>query len=146
MHIEVDQSGKIEHMNTDTYIACSNGESYCVMISKQVKQDIHFNYKNKIKQLKLKLFCIGIFYCILNIIKKDTIIILDNEYDGKENVVKNLLLDLLRIHRIAFDKKMIQISRIGKKSKAHFFAISAKRGYLAPNKKLSKEEIMKLLK
>ena len=38
MHIEVDQSGKIEQLNKDTVIAYSNKTQYSVLISKEVKQ------------------------------------------------------------------------------------------------------------
>ena len=37
MHIEVDQSGKIEQLNKDTYIAFSDGEQYCIKLSKRIK-------------------------------------------------------------------------------------------------------------
>lgn len=146
MHIEVDQSGKIEHLNSDTYIACSNEDKYCIMIPKQIKQSVHYNYKTKVKQLKLKLFCIGIYHCILNFINKNPTIILDNEYEGKENIIKYLLLELIKKQKIILDKKSVQVSRIGKDSNAHILAINTKRGELKPNKKLSEKDIINILK
>ena len=38
MHIEINQSGKIEQLNKDNVIAFSNKNQYSVLISKEVKQ------------------------------------------------------------------------------------------------------------
>ena len=146
MRIEIDQSGKIEQLNSDTCIACSNEDNYCVVIPKQIKQTIHYDHKNRVKQIKLKLFCIGIYYCISKFLNRKPTIILDNEYEGNESIVKYLLLELLRNQKIPFDKRLIQVSRIGKSSNAHILAINTQRGELKPNKTLSENDITKVLK
>ena len=146
MKIELDQSGKIEHLNSDTCIACSNEDNYCVVIPKQIKQTIHYNHKNRVKQIKLKLFCIGIYYCISKFLNRKPTIILDNEYEGNESIVKYLLLEILRNQNILFDKRLIQVSRIGKISNAHVLAITTQRGELDPNIKLSENDITKVLR
>jgi len=64
MHIEIDQSGKIEQLNKDSVIAFSNKNQYSVLIPKSVKQEAYNLYKGKIKELRYRLFCIAIYYCL----------------------------------------------------------------------------------
>ena len=64
MHIEVDQSGKVELLSVDTIIACSNDRQCSVKIPKKIKQELVYNHKKDINQIKCKLFCIGVYCCI----------------------------------------------------------------------------------
>ena len=70
MHIEIDQSGKIEQLNKDTAIAFSNKTQYSVLIQKDVKQKLFKIYKGKVKELRYRLFCIGVYFCLKDISKK----------------------------------------------------------------------------
>ncbi len=146
MHIEIDQSGKIEQLNKDSIIAFSNRNQYSVLIPKLVKQEVYKLYKGKIKKLRYRLFCIGIYYCLRNYIREKELITICCEYKGKENLIKSLLLDYLRKDYPRIDAKIIRFNIIGKKSNAHAVAIDVFRGNRRPNKILLLNDIKKCLK
>ena len=92
MHIEIDQSGKVEMLSHDTIIASSNEKQHCIKIPKEIKREIFYNYKNKIKQLNYKLFSIGVYYCIEKYINSYSSIVIDNEYHNKNKLIKDVLV------------------------------------------------------
>ncbi|MBI2659962.1 hypothetical protein HYX07_02275 [Candidatus Woesearchaeota archaeon] len=146
MHIEVDQSGKIEQLNKDTVIAFSNKNKYSVLIPHEVKQEIFRIYKGKVKELRYRLFCSGVYFCLRDYIREKELITICCEYIGKENLIKSFLLDYLRKSYLAVDSKIIRFGSIGKKSNAHAEAIDVYRGNRRPNKILSLSEVEKCLK
>ncbi len=146
MHIEVDQSGKIEQLNKDTIIAFSNRNQYSVLIPKLVKQEAYQLYKGKIRKLRYRLFCIGIYYCLRNYIREKELITICCEYKGKENLIKSLLLEYLRKNYPRIDSKIIRFNIISKKSNAHAVAIDVFRGNRKPNKILLLNDIKKCLR
>lgn len=146
MHIEVDQSGKIELLSQDTIIACSNDNQYCIKIPKRLKQVVCYNHKDKIKQLKYKLFCIGIYYCIEKFLTKSKLITIDDEYHGRNNLVKSILISYIKKDYKNFDENLIRFNQITKKSNAHHVAIETFRGEHKPNDVLTEHHIWRLLK
>lgn len=146
MHIEVDQSGKIEQLNKDTYIAFSNHEQYCVKLPKDVKQEIVYEYRTKIRQLIQKLFAICVFYCLKDYLERKELITLDLEYQGWEDFIRRELVSYIRSTRSNFDNKIIRFDLISKDSKAHKLALRTFRGEEKPNKILTKKEVFKWLK
>ena len=146
MHIEIDQSGKIELLSHDTIIACSNDNQNSIMIPKKIKQTIYYSQKNSISQLKYKLFCIGVYYCIEKFLSKSKLITIDDEYHGKNNLVKSILVSYIRKKYPSFDEKLIRFDQITKKSNAHHVAIETFRQEHKPNDTLTEEHIWRLLK
>ena len=146
MHIEVDQSGKIEQLNMNSVIAFSNKNQYSVLISKEVKREVYKIYKGKVKELRYRLFCVGVYFCLKEYIREKELITICCEYVGKENLIKSFLLDYLRKDYPAVDPKIIRFGMIGKKSNAHAVAIDVYRGNRRPNKILSLSEVEKWLK
>lgn len=146
MKIEIDQSGKIEMLSQDTIIACSNDKQYSIKIPKKIKQEIFYNYKNKIKQLKYKLFSIGVYYCIERFIEKSELIIIDDEYHGKNNLIKFILISYIKRIYKNFDEKLIRFSTITKNSNAHHIAIETFREEHKPNEVLIEKQIWRLLR
>ena len=145
MDIEVDQSGKIERLNHHTIIAMSNEVQYCVKIPKQLKRKIIVENRN-VKQIKYKLFCIGIYYCLRRYIASHTVIIIDDEYHGANKMIKSVLLSYFKRDNKYFDSDLIKFGTIGKKSKAHYLAIETFRREHNPNEILTERQILKLLK
>ena len=146
MHIEVDQSGKIEQLDKDTYIAFSNHEQYCVKFPKRIKREIIYEYRTKVKQFIPRLFAICLFYCLKDYIRKKELITIDLEYPGWEAAIKTYLMPLLKLEYRDFDKKIIRFNMIGKESKAHKIAKSAFIEKTKPNRILDKEDVLKWLK
>ncbi len=146
MRIEVDQSGKIEQFNKDSVIAFSNKNQYSVLIPKELKQEVFRLYKGNVKELRYRLFCIGVYYCLKGYIKEKELITICCEYQGKENLIKSFLLEYLRRDCANIDSKIIGFGRIGKNSNAHAVAIDVFRGNRMPNQILSLNEVEKCLK
>ena len=146
MKFEIDQSGKIELLSVDTIIACSNNKQYSIKIPKEIKQRIYYNYKNKLKQLRYKLFCVGIYYCIERLLMASELIVIDDEYHGKNNLVKCILLSYIRKKYPNFSNKIIRFGSIGRESNAHHLAIETFRKEHMPNEIISEERIWRLLK
>ena len=143
MHIEVDQSGKIEQMNKDTYIAFSNHEQFCVKVPKKVKQELSVGCRKNIKQFTQKMFSISLYYCLKDYLKKKQLIRIDTEYPGWEPFIKR---ELVRLFPPTIDKEIIQFGQVSKESKAHKLAIRSFREEEKPNRILSKEDFIKWLK
>ena len=146
MHIEIDQSGKIEQLNKDTYIAFSNDEQYCIKLPKKIKQEISFTYRSKIEQLIQKVFAICVYHCLMNYISNKRLITIDQEYPGWEPFIKRELISLIKNKYTSFDKDIIVFDIITKESKAHKLALRSYREEEKPNKILNKEDILKWLK
>ena len=145
MHIEVDQSGKIEHLNMDMVIAFSNQHQYSIVIRKSIKREIYIEYKGRVKNLRYKLFCIGIYHCLKDYLHEYQRIVIDVEYKGKENLIKSILLGLIRKSSKSFDSRIIHFGSITKKSNAHAVAIDVFRGHRKPNKIVSPDEVIQFL-
>lgn len=145
MHIEIDQSGKIEQTNVDTVVAFRNSEQYSVLLEKKIKVEILSEYRNKHKDIHYRLFAILAFYCIRNYLTRIELIVVDIEYEGRDEDIKRNLLRLIWRIRPNFDKKLIKFSRIGKESNAHKVAYQTFAGKLAPNKIITKKEVEKAI-
>lgn len=145
MRIEVDMSGKIEQTDMDTVVAFRNGEQYSVLLRKNIKAEILTKYRNKYKDVHYRLFAILIYYCIKNYLNRIQQIVIDIEYEGREEDIKRNLLRIIWKSCPNFDKKLIKFSRIGKGSNAHRVSYQTFIGKLAPNKIITKKEVERLI-
>lgn len=144
MRIEVDQSGKIENTSTDTILAYSNDRQYTILIPSIVKREIVRKYRAQKKVNKmffLKLFSVCVFLLIKNVVKKLDKVVIDIEFESRDNDIKYILLG--RVQRIepSFDKRKIIFQRIGKKSKAHEVALKVFRNQIIENRVIKTKEI-----
>ncbi len=145
MRIEIDQSGKIEQKNMDTVIALSNRIEYSVLLPKEVKRRLIDKYKKE-KQLILKLFVICLYYTLENYLHEIVEIVIDKEYEGKDDYIKSLLISFIRKVHPNFDKNFIRFSQITKKSRAHEVAANVKRGKIKPQRILSENDIENMIR
>ena len=144
MKIEIDQSGKMEDTSKDTVLAFSNHEHYAILVDRRVKQNIYSKIKKR-KILQIRLFVIGIYILLKDQLYNKALIIVDEEYQGNEVLIKGLLLDLIRKDLPNFDHNIIRFERVSKASNAHKLALSIFRKKLKPNKSITEKEIIKLL-
>ena len=145
MRVEVDQSGKVEQLDCDTVLAFSNSEQYAVLLPKSLKRRIFLHYRSRTKQFRYKLFAICLYYCLKDYLQHLTLVMIDCEYTGKEQLIKSFLLGFIRTSWKECDGKLIRFGLIGKQSNAHAVAIDVFRGNRKPNKILSEPEIKTLL-
>ena len=147
MNIEIDQSGKIEATNRKTIVAFSNSTHRSVSISSKDKKVLQkfFREAGKPEMFIYRVFAILCFYLIKEDIKKIDSIIIDLEYLGKESVVKDLILSLIRRNNPSFDKSKIKFSSITKKSRAHWEGYEVFKGKRKANKNLNYKDILKYI-
>ena len=94
MNIEIDQSGKVENTSKNTIIAFSNDIFGSIFITAKDKREIQkiFRKIGKSRIFVYRLFSILIFLLIKDHLKRIDQIIIDEEYPGKENLIKNYLI------------------------------------------------------
>jgi hypothetical protein len=145
MKIEIDQSGKIENTNKLTVISYSNKINKSILITSKDKKSIQSVFR-KIGQPKLfvyKLFAVAIFILIKDKIKQIDQIIIDKEYVGYENLIKDFICQIAQKDKTKIDRKNIHFKSIGRKSKAHEISINSFRKKKA-DKRLSAKEFYNL--
>ncbi len=143
--VEVDLSGRIEMTNGDTALAFANGISSSILIQSTVKQDCIRILRRRGfigPVLYNQFFAIGLFFLLKDHIDNLSSIILDYEYQGRENKIKEYLINLLRRGNYIISTDQIQYLHIGKNSPAHELALKTFRGEEKPNKKLKVEEVI----
>ncbi len=126
MNYEIDQSGRIEYTTHDSVIAFGNGHSKAILISKREKRILqgYFRRANKPTMFVLQTFSTLIFLLIKDDLDHIGSLIIDEEYEGRHNIIKKYLLQILKQIDYEFDPKRIHFACIGKKSSAHKKAIS----------------------
>ena len=128
-------------------MAFSNGKRYSVSILPKDKKILKkfFREAGKPEMFIYRVFAILCFYVIKDNIKKIGSVTIDPEYLGKESIVKDLILSLIRKNNPNFDKSKIRFSFITKKSKAHWEAYEVFKERKKANKKLSYKDILKYI-
>lgn len=151
MSVEIDQSGKIEQLNTSTTVGASNDVKLAVKINAVNKQKLLYKLRKTLiprNDLYPIIFSIMIFYLLLKINKLSGRIIIDEEYTGKEKIIEDTIKKLFKISSKKLNNNII-FKRIGKHSTAHDVAW-ATHSKIKKNKykffKITEAEILKYLK
>lgn len=145
MHIEVDQSGKIELTKADTVLAFANDISSSVliraMLKRQCLQKLRRKHISK-KIITLLIFSAGLFLLLREPLRKGAIVTIDTEYTGREGDIKGMILRMARRDNLKLASDQIQFGHIGKRSSAHRTAINVFRGKVLPDRVLTIKEIL----
>lgn len=148
MCIEIDQSGKIENTRVPTVLAFSNHTAYAIFIPATAKRTcVHF-LRSRYRQptsLYFRIFAAGLFFLIKECVKQLDDVLIDTEYQGKESLIKALLLSHLERHRLDSAHLDIHFGYVGKRSPAHEVAIATFRGQQLPDRVIGEEELLRLL-
>jgi len=147
MKIEIDQSGKIENTNKNTIIAFCDSKFKSIFISAKEKREIQkfFRRIGKSRVFIYKVFAILVFLLIKNNLKEIDKIIIDEEYPGKNSLIKNFLLQEIRKIKPGFAKENIIFQKIGKKSRAHFLAYGVAVGKKKADTEVGAREILRMV-
>lgn len=146
MQVDVDQSGKIGQTNVDTVLAFANGESFALLIPRRVKQACLHELRRRgiaATDIYLRLFAVGLYYLLRQHISSMDLVILDQEYPGQEQKIKQRLFNLLRRNGQKIDSARLTFSNVGKESTAHRLAIEVYRKKRKADVVLTTEEILK---
>lgn len=122
MRVEIDQSGKWEQLNTHTVIACANGTSKAIAIKASIKRRIILKLRKSLvpkKDLIAVAFTVLVFLLLCELKYLPSTIVIDEEYTGKDNVIREALEKLLNKKTGGKWKGKINFRRIGKSSPAH---------------------------
>ncbi|OHB18950.1 MAG: hypothetical protein A2666_02190 [Parcubacteria group bacterium RIFCSPHIGHO2_01_FULL_47_10b] len=127
MHIQVDQSGRIENLTQDSVVAFSNGLQDAIFLHRREKRAcynaLRGTYLNK-KINEVKLFSACLFLLLRPYLKNIYHITIDAEYPGYEARIKEFFLSYAYNRITGFEKCDINFASIGKKSNAHLVAYS----------------------
>ena len=129
MRVEIDQSGKLEQLNTDTVVAYSDGSYGTIVLKTIVKQKIIRELRKSLIPRRdiVAIWFAVVVYLLIKDLAKNTVILLDEEYTGKNKIIEEALLKLLQKR---FQNKWIgsiRFQQIGKDSPAHKLAWSTHR-------------------
>jgi hypothetical protein len=148
LHIEVDQSGKIEKMNVDTVLAFSDGKSAAVLIPAEVKrvclQALRRGNRRK-TAIVFRIFAAGLFLLLEDVLEEVTLVTIDQEYPGWEGNIKGVLLRLIWASGKRLENERIAFHQVGRKSAAHFKAYGVYKGFQKADRILTAEEILALI-
>ena len=130
----IDQSGRIEETNRPTIIGMADKNfKYSSCISARDKRGLKeiFKRKGKPRVFAIVVFAYTVFLTIVKSKLTPQVLIIDLEYPGHENTIRNILITLFR----RFKKKPpdIYFSQIGKKDNAHIIAWLTFTRKLKPN-------------
>lgn len=150
MKVEIDQSGRLEHLDTNTVLSFANGKSGSILVTVPTKRLLIQNIRKSLfseKDILAILFSILIFILIKEMPNGISYII-DEEYTGKERVIERALSTLLQSK---FKKKWngnIIFKQIGKLSPAHRLCWSVHRNKRLQHRiqKIKLEEILGYIK
>ena len=146
MKVEINQSNKIEQTNKDTILGLADNKTFTILINRKIKRKLQEEFR---KQGKPRLFVyrtfIGGVVLLLKYaqIKNLSQVVIDEEYYGKDKVLKSMLLEMwsryfTEVPEITFDK-------IGKKSKVHNICYLAMKGKDEIGRVIRFEEIKRLV-
>lgn len=148
MVIEIDQSGKLEQLDTDTVVAFSNDKNGTIYVKAGTKRKVVRRLRTTLiprKELYPILFAI-LIYLLIDSLDEQFNIIIDEEYTGKDGVIKETLEKLLLKRFKNKWQGIIRFSQIGRHSQAHILAWKTHRQKSRVGiKRITEEEIMKLL-
>ena len=121
MVVEIDQSGKLEQLDTGTAIAYANGKSDVVWVTAKTKREL-INYLRKtlipIKDSWPILFAV-LIYAMIEKLPKNVVLRIDEEYTGKEKIISETLEKLLGRKFAKKWEGKVRFGLIGKHSPAH---------------------------
>ena len=116
----IDQSGKVEYTSHDTVVAFSNSKKCAILLKASDKRILQeaFRQASKSRIFPYRIFALLIFL----LLKKERFqeLIIDTEYPGRADLIKNYLLhDFRKIGR-EIDPTTIRFHQVGKSCEAHW--------------------------
>jgi hypothetical protein len=145
MHVEIDQSIKVEYTSQATVLAFANGKTYTILISAQVKQRCleHLRQRNiGVPRRQIRLFSAALFLLLREHMDEITTVTIDREYTGHDSQIKDHLVNLFRRTGRQIEADQIRFGNIGKKAAAHCVTIDTFRGRRKPDRIIGEKELL----
>lgn len=143
--VYIDQSGKIEFTSQDTVVAFSNGETKTLLIKAADKRLVqsYFRAAGKPDIFVYKTFSVLIFFLVENDLAKISRLVIDIEYPGKNDLIKNFLTGMFRKHGIDPGRIEIAFALVGRKRNCHIQGLTVHRGHVNPDATMKVKDILK---
>jgi len=147
MKIQIDQSSKIEYTSKNTVIAFANHKQKSLLIKATEKRKLQeaFRSVGKPNLFVLKTFAVLLYILVRDDLEKIDCLTIDIEYTGKDVLIKNLFLQVLRKDKKFIKDMDVRFLRIGKKSKAHEKAINTFQGKIKPDTIVKAEDCLRYI-
>lgn len=145
MIVEIDQSGKVEQLNTHTVVACANGTSSAVLVTASVKRTLIRRFRKSLiprKDLYPILFSVLVYILLQNLKSSPSVLIIDEEYTGKDSLIRETLFKLLGEKNK--DSIQVRFKQVGKLSPAHKVAWKTYRTKPRDTKRIKANEVLEL--
>ncbi len=136
MRIYIDQSSKLEYTSKDTALAYSNTKQKGLLIKADDKREIQelFRRAGKPYIFIYKTFAILIYLLIKDDLNRIQSIVIDQEYQGREPLIKDFIFQIIRKKsKKIIEKEFIDFERIGRKNMAHRKAINIYQEKIKPD-------------
>lgn len=133
MRIEIDQSGRVEQLDTKTVVAGSNDEQHSISLTAGIKRRLKRHLRKTLfptRDFPVILFSLLIYLLLQRFKHRPTLIEVDEEYSGKEDIIEETITKLFKLRRQR--TPIIRFIRIGKHSNAHRVAWKAHRQRKSP--------------
>jgi hypothetical protein len=143
--VEIDQSGKLEDTRVATVVAFSDGIHRSVLIPARAKRECVAFLRasgRAVPTALARLFAVALYFLLRDQTQEIALAIVDVEYTGHDQEIKQHLLNLLRRSGRPFSAERVSFQHIGKKSPAHELAIETLRGKLPPDRVVTIEELL----
>lgn len=147
MEIFIDQSGKIEYTSKATVVAYANTKQKSLFINARDKRKIEriFREAGKPRMFVYKTFAALLYLLIRDDLAKIQSITIDLEYYGKEYLIKNFLLQIMRRQKKFIEKERISFKQVGKTHNCHKRAITVFRGKARPDLTVTAEDVLSFI-
>lgn len=145
MNIEIDLSGRIEVLNTNTVFAFTDGIKRAILIPARVKRRASQRLEArgvKSKVISIRMFAGGLYLLIKPSLNELNLITIDREFEGWENEIRSLLLSLIRKTRTNFNSDNIRFESVGKQAECHHLALATFRKVKPHDSKVSLSEFL----
>ncbi len=141
----IDQSGKIEKTNKDTVIGVANSKTFSIRLSGKIKRQLQEKCRanHQGQQFIYRTFAALVFLLIKGHLKIMTDLIIDNEYPGKEKIIREILLEFLR--KFNLPEPHISFGQIGNHPRVHYVAYNVFIGKHKADKEVKLKDIESLV-
>ena len=152
--IEIDQSGKWESSApTVIGVDIDKKREFSSLITAPDKNTarkmlggLEYERKQSKQRMVIRMFAFTVFLTIKDLVRDGDTIYIDNEYEGNENSIRDLLCHLFRTRLgLGIGQKSIIFTLVGKESLAHKVAHSTFCHLRNPDKKIEPSEYYRLL-
>jgi hypothetical protein len=132
----------------DTTLAYSNDKQKAILIPAAVKRDVMNCLRREGKNDKtaiLLMFAAGLFLLLRDVIAQANLVIIDQEYEGNEGIIKNRLLQMLRADGRNISPDTLVFGNVGRHSQAHHLAMITGRRQTPPAHRVTLVEMLRAI-